>query len=120
MQVDCRKIAPEVFWRNETDRLTYVKEDDPSLGETKLFEPSHGLPGGAEGVARVPEAGEAAVVRAAHECPGVCINVVEDIPPPIPEGEAADVPAAPPTLMQRARGLAGRVLRKLGLRSPGR
>ena len=70
----CEEIAPDVFWMHD-DGLAYVKEDAAHFGEEKKFEPSHGLPGGAEGMARVPDSLMEATIESAEECPGECIFI---------------------------------------------
>ena len=60
----CEEICPQVFTLLD-DGLAYVKEGDRVLSE----------PGGAEGVAEVPEGFEDAVQEASEECPGECIFI---------------------------------------------
>jgi ferredoxin len=73
----CSEIAPAVFIMQD-DGLAYVMESAAHFGEEKIFEPKHGHPGGAKGLARVPSQLEEAVVEAEDECPGECIFIVED------------------------------------------
>jgi ferredoxin len=63
----CEEIAPDVFTLLD-DGLAYVKEGD------KVFE----KPGGAEGLANVPDGMEEAVIESAEECPGECIFIEVD------------------------------------------
>ena len=70
----CEEIAPDVFWMDD-DGLAYVKESPPNFDEEKRFAPSAGLPGGSEGLARVPAGQEEATIEAAEECPGECIFI---------------------------------------------
>ena len=70
----CEEIAPDVFWMHD-DGLAYVQETAANFGEDKRFEPGHGLPGGAEGMARVPTGQEEATIESAEECPGECIFI---------------------------------------------
>jgi ferredoxin len=60
----CEEIAPAVFTLLD-DGLAYVKESDQVRCD----------PGGAAGMARVPDELEDAVVEAAEECPGECIFI---------------------------------------------
>ena len=60
----CTDHAPEVFTLLE-DGIAYVK-----TGELV-----HNDPGGPQGLARVPEGREQAVVHAAEDCPGECIFI---------------------------------------------
>src|SRR5207248_553435 len=60
----CEEIAPDVFTLLD-DGLAYVKEGD------KVFS----NPGGAEGLANIPDGQLDAVVEAAEECPGECIFI---------------------------------------------
>jgi ferredoxin len=60
----CEEIAPDVFTLLD-DGLAYVKEGD------KVFS----NPGGAEGLANIPEGQLDAVVESAEECPGECIFI---------------------------------------------
>lgn len=62
----CEEICPQVFTLL-SDGLAYVKEGDRVLNE----------PGGAEGVAEVPEEYEEAAREAAQECPGECIFIID-------------------------------------------
>ncbi len=62
----CEEICPQVFTLLD-DGLAYVKEGDRVLSD----------PGGAAGVAAVPEELEDAVREAAEECPGECIFISE-------------------------------------------
>ena len=55
----CEEIAPDVFG------LAYVKDGDKILRE----------PGGAAGVAPVPDGLEEATIESAEECPGECIFI---------------------------------------------
>ena len=63
----CEEICPSVFTLLD-DGLAYVKED----ADVKSS------PGGAEGLAVVPEGMEDAVTEAAEECPGECIFIESD------------------------------------------
>ena len=60
----CEEIAPVVFMLLD-DGLAYVRENDQVRNE----------PGGAGGMALVPEDVEEAVGEAADECPGECIFI---------------------------------------------
>src|SRR5712691_11108535 len=60
----CEEIAPTVFTLLD-DGLAYVKEGD------KVFSD----PGGAEGLANIPDGMLDAVVESAEECPGECIFI---------------------------------------------
>lgn len=60
----CEDYCPEVFVLLE-DGIAYVRD-----GETVMNDP-----GGAEGIARVPDAAAAAVASAAADCPGECIFI---------------------------------------------
>jgi ferredoxin len=60
----CEEIAPAVFTLLD-DGLAYVKEGDDVKS----------APGGASGLAVVPEGLEDAVTEAAEECPGECIFI---------------------------------------------
>jgi ferredoxin len=60
----CEEIAPDVFTLLD-DGLAYVKEGD------KVFSD----PGGAEGLANIPDGQLDAVVESAEECPGECIFI---------------------------------------------
>jgi ferredoxin len=60
----CEEIAPDVFTLLD-DGLAYVKEGD------KVFS----NPGGAEGLANIPDGQLDAVVESAEECPGECIFI---------------------------------------------
>ncbi len=60
----CEEIAPAVFTLLD-DGLAYVKEGDDVKSQ----------PGGAAGLAAVPEDLEGAVAEAAAECPGECIFI---------------------------------------------
>jgi ferredoxin len=62
----CEEICPQVFTLLD-DGLAYVKEGNRTLND----------PGGAAGVAAVPEEFEDAAVEAAEECPGECIFISE-------------------------------------------
>jgi ferredoxin len=63
----CEEIAPAVFTLLD-DGLAYVKEGDKVFNE----------PGGAEGLAAVPEDQEDATIESAEECPGECIFIEKD------------------------------------------
>ncbi|MGH9020865.1 MAG: ferredoxin [Acidimicrobiales bacterium] len=63
----CEEICPSVFTLLD-DGLAYVKQGDDVMS----------APGGAEGVALVPEGMEDAVVEASEECPGECIFIERD------------------------------------------
>jgi ferredoxin len=60
----CEEIAPAVFTMLD-DNLAYVKESDLVRSN----------PGGAAGMALVPDGLEDAVRDAAEECPGECIFI---------------------------------------------
>lgn len=60
----CEEIAPDVFTLLD-DGLAYVQEDG------KVFDD----PGGAAGVAAVPDGQDEAVIESAEECPGECIFI---------------------------------------------
>ena len=60
----CEEIAPDVFTLLD-DGLAYVKEGD------KVFSD----PGGAEGLATIPDGQLEAVIESAEECPGECIYI---------------------------------------------
>jgi len=60
----CEEIAPAVFTLLD-DGLAYVKEGADVKND----------PGGADGLAQVPEELEEAVTEAAEECPGECIFI---------------------------------------------
>ena len=60
----CEEIAPAVFTLLD-DGLAYVKESDQVRSD----------PGGAAGMALVPDDLEDAVTEAAEECPGECIFI---------------------------------------------
>lgn len=60
----CVEIAPDVFVMRD-DGLAYVKEGD------KVFYD----PGGAAGLAKVPDGQEEITIEAAEECPGECIFI---------------------------------------------
>ena len=60
----CEEICPDVFTLLD-DGLAYVKEDG------KVFS----NPGGAEGLANIPEGLLEAVIESAEECPGECIFI---------------------------------------------
>jgi ferredoxin len=63
----CEEIAPAVFTLLD-DGLAYVKDGD------KVFSD----PGGADGLAAVPDGMEEAVIESAEECPGECIFIEVD------------------------------------------
>ncbi len=60
----CEEIAPAVFALLD-DGLAYVKEGEKIFNE----------PGGAEGLADVPDGMLEAVIESADECPGECIFI---------------------------------------------
>jgi len=60
----CEEIAPAVFTLLD-DGLAYVKEGDKIFNE----------PGGAEGLANIPDGQLDAVIESAEECPGECIFI---------------------------------------------
>lgn len=60
----CAEIAPAVFTLLD-DGLAYVKEG------AKVFSD----PGGAEGMANIPDGQLDAVIESAEECPGECIFI---------------------------------------------
>ncbi len=60
----CEEICPSVFTLLD-DGLAYVKDGDKVLSE----------PGGAEGLAPIPDGLIDSVVEAAEECPGECIFI---------------------------------------------
>ena len=68
----CEEIAPDVFTLLD-DGLAYVKEG------SKVFSD----PGGAEGMANIPDGQLDAVIESAEECPGECI-FIEPLPDPPP------------------------------------
>ena len=61
-------------YRRSYDGLFYVKESASNFGSEKLFD-GEANPGGADGLARIPDAGLDAVIEAAEECPGECIFI---------------------------------------------
>lgn len=63
----CEEICPSVFTLLD-DGLAYVKQGDKVLNS----------PGGANGVAEVPDDVVDAVIEASEECPGECIFIVRD------------------------------------------
>jgi ferredoxin len=63
----CEEIAPDVFTLLD-DGLAYVKEG------SKVFN----SPGGAEGLANIPDGQLDAVIESAEECPGECIFIEPD------------------------------------------
>ena len=63
----CEEICPAVLTLLD-DGLAYVKEGDVVRNN----------PGGAQGVAVVPDGLEDAVVEASEECPGECIFIERD------------------------------------------
>jgi len=63
----CEEIAPDVFTLLD-DGLAYVKEG------SKVFN----APGGADGLANIPEGQLDAVTESAEECPGECIFIEPD------------------------------------------
>ena len=60
----CEEIAPDVFTLLD-DGLAYVKEGEKVFSE----------PGGAEGMAEIPDGQLDAVIESAEECPGECIFI---------------------------------------------
>jgi ferredoxin len=60
----CEEIAPDVFTLLD-DGLAYVKEGDKVYSD----------PGGAEGLAVIPDGQLEAVIESAEECPGECIYI---------------------------------------------
>jgi len=60
----CEEIAPEVFTLLD-DGLAYVREGE------KVFSD----PGGAAGLANIPDGQLDAVIESAEECPGECIFI---------------------------------------------
>jgi ferredoxin len=62
----CSEICPEVFVLLD-DGVSYVKDG------AAVMAPSHGNPGGFEGMVAVPAGADDLVVEAAAECPGECI-----------------------------------------------
>ena len=60
----CEEISPEVFTLLD-DGLAYVKD------ATKVYSD----PGGAEGMAEIPEKELEGVIESAEECPGECIFI---------------------------------------------
>ena len=60
----CEEIAPAVFTLLD-DGLAYVKAGDKVLSD----------PGGAEGLADIPDGQLDAVIESAEECPGECIFI---------------------------------------------
>src|SRR3954467_8834993 len=75
----CEEIAPDVFTLLD-DGLAYVKEGD------KVFS----NPGGAEGLANIPDGQLDAVVESAEECPGECIFIEADCRRPPSRRSEAD------------------------------
>src|SRR5205809_7290537 len=63
----CEEIAPDVFTLLD-DGLAYVKEGP------KVFN----APGGADGLANIPDGQLDAVIESAEECPGECIFIEPD------------------------------------------
>jgi len=63
----CEEICPSVFTLLD-DGLAYVKEGADVRN----------APGGAEGLAVVPDGMEDAVIEASEECPGECIFIERD------------------------------------------
>ncbi len=63
----CEEIAPDVFTLLD-DGLAYVKDSSTVFSE----------PGGAAGLANIPENLLDAVVESAEECPGECIFIEAD------------------------------------------
>src|SRR2546421_8854438 len=63
----CEEIAPDVFTLLD-DGLAYVKEG------SKVFN----APGGADGLANIPDGQLDAVIESAEECPGECIFIEPD------------------------------------------
>jgi len=63
----CEEIATAVFAMLD-DGLAYVKEGDKIFSE----------PGGAEGLAELPEDQLEATIESAEECPGECIFIEVD------------------------------------------
>jgi len=72
----CEEIAPAVFFAQD-DGLFYVKESAENYGAEKRFD-GKSNPGGAVGVARVPDSLLESVIEAAEECPGECIFIELD------------------------------------------
>jgi ferredoxin len=60
----CEEIAPAVFTLLD-DGLAYVKQGDKVMSD----------PGGAEGMADIPDGQLDAVIESAEECPGECIFI---------------------------------------------
>src|SRR4051795_12644219 len=65
----CEEIAPAVFTLLD-DGLAYVKEG------SKVFSD----PGGAEGMANIPDGQLDAVIESAEECPGECLFIERECP----------------------------------------
>jgi ferredoxin len=63
----CEEIAPDVFTLLD-DGLAYVKEGSKVFNE----------PGGADGLAAIPDGQLDAVIESAEECPGECIFIEPD------------------------------------------
>jgi ferredoxin len=63
----CEEICPSVFTLLD-DGLAYVKQGDSVMSS----------PGGAEGLAVVPDDMHDAVIEASEECPGECIFIEND------------------------------------------
>jgi len=63
----CEEIAPDVFTLLD-DGLAYVKEGSKVFNE----------PGGADGLANIPDNLLDAVIESAEECPGECIFIEPD------------------------------------------
>ncbi len=66
----CEEIAPTVFTLLD-DGLAYVKEGDKVYSE----------PGGAEGLANIPDGMLEATIESAEECPGECIFIEAEYGP---------------------------------------
>ncbi len=63
----CEEIAPDVFTLLD-DGLAYVKEGSKVFNE----------PGGADGLANIPDNLLDAVIESAEDCPGECIYIEPD------------------------------------------
>ncbi|HPB44661.1 MAG: ferredoxin [Microthrixaceae bacterium] len=64
----CEEIAPKVF-KLLDDGLAYVVSPDGTV---------HSDPGGAEGLAEVPDSEIEGTIESAEECPGECIFIEVD------------------------------------------
>ena len=73
----CEDAVPDVFFLE--DDLAYVKEEETTFGETKMFSPRVWTSSGdGRRSAWVPAGQEDAVLEASKDCPGECIFIVVD------------------------------------------